>query len=54
VLFEVAVTLQYGFTAGGGDIGDLIFVDFATDELGYLVRCPGMLLEVSGSVPPNA
>jgi hypothetical protein len=54
VLFEVAMTLRYGFTAGGGDIGDLIYVDFANDELGYLVRCPGVLLEVSGPVPPNA
>ena len=54
VLFEVAMTLQYGFTAGGGDISDLISVDFANDELGYLVRCPGVLHEVSGPVPPNA
>jgi hypothetical protein len=54
VLFEVAMTLQYGFTAGGGDISDLIYVDFANDEMAYLVRCPGVLLEVSGPVPPDA
>jgi hypothetical protein len=54
VLFQVAMTLQYGFTAGGGDISDLIFVDFANNESGYLVRCPGVLLEVSGPVPPDA
>lgn len=52
VMFQVAMTLDYGFTAGGDEISDLIAIDFANDQKGFLVRCPGVLLEVSGPVPP--
>lgn len=53
VMFDVIMTLNYGFTAGGDYLGDQILIDFAKNDLDYLVLCPGLLLEVAGPVAPS-
>jgi hypothetical protein len=48
-VFEVAVNLSYGFD-DGGNISDLVFVDFANN--GNSIRCPFVQLELL-TAPPD-
>jgi hypothetical protein len=45
-VFEVSLGVSYGFPDGGGNISDLVLADFANDNLGYMLMCPGLQLDL--------
>jgi hypothetical protein len=51
-VFEVSLVVQYGFSEGGGDLTDLIFVDFADEGKNRSVICPSVNLELLTAPPP--
>jgi hypothetical protein len=44
--FEVSLQVDYDFPGGGGNISDLVVADFANDNLGYELMCPGLQLDL--------
>jgi hypothetical protein len=50
-VFEVSLVVSFAFTDGGGDIADLIFVDFADDGANRSIICPSVNLELLTAPP---
>jgi hypothetical protein len=44
--FEVNLVVEYNFPGGGGNISDYVVADFAADNLGYELMCPGLQLDL--------
>jgi hypothetical protein len=51
-VFDVSLLVSYGFPSGGGDIADIVSVNFSDNRLGYSVTCPYVQLELL--TPPPA
>lgn len=49
-IFEVALSLEYGF-ADGGNISDSVFFDFANEKNNYSIQCPFVQLQVLTASP---
>jgi hypothetical protein len=45
-VFEVSLKVSYNFPGGGGNISDSVVADFANDNLGYMLMCPGLQLDL--------
>jgi|SRR5215472_13765891 len=45
-VFEVSLGVEYDFPGGGGNISDYVVADFANNDLGYELMCPGLQLDL--------
>jgi hypothetical protein len=50
-VFEVSAELQFGFTAGGFNLSDLIVADFASADKNYKIVSPSIALQVIQGPP---